>query len=47
MGVPEMKHTETDLKRISLNCIQDAQDRAKWFMLREAYVQQWTRQAAT
>jgi len=22
------------------------QDRAKWFMLREAYVQQWTRQAA-
>jgi len=35
-----------DLKRISLNWIQDAQDRAKWFMLREAYVQQWTRRAA-
>lgn len=44
-GRPPTRWTD-DLKRISSNWIQDAQDRTKWFRLREAYVQQWTRQAA-
>lgn len=44
-GRPPTRWTD-DLRRISSNWIQDAQDRAGWSRLREAYVQQWTRQAA-
>lgn len=40
-GRPPTRWTD-DLKRISTNWMQTAQDRQQWKSLREAYVQQWT-----
>ena len=34
----------TDIKRVNTNWIREAQDRNRWKILREVYVQQWTRQ---
>lgn len=42
-GRPPTRWTD-DIKRISTNWIHAAQDRNEWRLLREAYVQQWTRQ---
>ena len=43
-GRPPTRWTD-DVRRISTNWIHAAQDRKDWGLLREAYVQQWTRQA--
>lgn len=40
-GRPPTRWTD-DLKRVSTNWMQAAQDRRQWKLLREAYVQQWT-----
>ena len=41
-GRPPTRWTD-DIKRITTNWIQEAQDRVRWQRLREAYVQQWTK----
>lgn len=40
-GRPPTRWTD-DVKRVTTNWIQTAQDRHEWRLLREAYVQQWT-----
>lgn len=44
-GRPPTRWTD-DIKRVTTNWIYTAQDREHWKQLREAYVQQWTLQAA-
>ncbi|KYN09168.1 hypothetical protein ALC57_18723 [Trachymyrmex cornetzi] len=43
-GRPPARWTD-DIKRVNTNWIREAQDRNKWKIFREAYIQQWTRQA--